>query len=52
MPAHALRQEKSGWAHLLESPLKKKKSSDDIRFISGESCSLKNIFHILKANVS
>lgn len=52
MLTYALRQEKSGLAHLFESLLKKKKNPTvEISFISRENCSLKNIFYILKANV-
>lgn len=40
--------EKSGLAHLLKSFLK---NSVEISFISGNNCSLKNIFYTLKANV-
>lgn len=40
--------EKSGLAHLLKSLLK---NSVEISFISGNNCSLKNIFYTLKANV-
>lgn len=49
MLAYALRLEKSGLAHLLKSLFFK--NSVEISFISGNNCSLKNIFYTLKANV-